>query len=173
MIDQTQTKCASNKCLHHWTMAALFITYRHNVYKKVPARCSWAPTFKFKFKMITLDLVFPKLNIQNLYIKNYVSKSMTPLITLIFKFIYLFVFIFDEFNTLVLRVIPRWETFSLQNSNGRKEGRKMFFLMMNTTHFIYGYMASDIIIMVKDHSDSKRGNLLPPHRLLFPIPETG
>ena len=23
--------------------------------------------------------------------------------------------------------------------------------------------------MVKDHSDSGRGNLLPPHRLLFPI----
>ena len=23
--------------------------------------------------------------------------------------------------------------------------------------------------MVKDHSDSERGNLLPPHRLLFPI----
>ena len=43
------------------------------------------------------------------------------------------------------------------------EGRKeMFYLMMHSTHFIYGYMASD---MVKDRSDSKRGNLLLPHIL--------
>ena len=27
--------------------------------------------------------------------------------------------------------------------------------------------------MVKDHSDSKRGNLLPPHGLLFPISSKG
>ena len=46
---------------------------------------------------------------------------------------------------------------------GRKE---MFYLMTHSTHFIYGYMASD---MVKDHSDSEKGNLLPPHRLLFLI----
>ena len=40
---------------------------------------------------------------------------------------------------------------------GRKEGRKeMFYLTTHSTHFIYGYMASDII-MVKDHSDSERG----------------
>ena len=56
----------------------------------------------------------------------------------------------------------------------------MFYLTTHLTHFIYGYMASDI--MVKDHSDSKRGNPLPPHGLLFPnikgsvictIPQTG
>ena len=40
---------------------------------------------------------------------------------------------------------------------GRKE---MFYLMTHSTHFIYGYMASD-------HSDSERGNPLPPHRLSF------
>ena len=44
----------------------------------------------------------------------------------------------------------------------------MFYLMMHSTHFIYGFMESDII-MVKDHSESERGNLLPPHGLLFPI----
>ena len=39
-----------------------------------------------------------------------------------------------------------------------------------STHFIYGYMASDI--MVKDHSE--RGNLQPlPHGLLFPISSKG
>ena len=27
--------------------------------------------------------------------------------------------------------------------------------------------------MVKDHSDSERGNPLPPHRLLFPISNKG
>ena len=53
------------------------------------------------------------------------------------------------------------------------EGRKeMFYLTTHSTHFIYGYMASDII-MVKDHSDSERRNPLPPHRLLFPISSKG
>ena len=42
----------------------------------------------------------------------------------------------------------------------------MFYLTTHSTHFIYGYMASD---MVKDHSDSERGNPLPPHELLFSI----
>ena len=44
--------------------------------------------------------------------------------------------------------------------------REMFYLTTHSTHFIYGYMASD---MVKDHSDNEKGNPLPPHRLLFPI----
>ena len=47
----------------------------------------------------------------------------------------------------------------------------MFYLMTRSTHFIYGYMVSDI--MVKDHSDSERGNLLLPHGLLFPINSKG
>ena len=49
----------------------------------------------------------------------------------------------------------------------------MFYLMTHSTYFIYGYMASDIIIMVKDHSDSEKGNPLPPRRLLFPINSKG
>ena len=49
-----------------------------------------------------------------------------------------------------------------------KEGRnEMFYLTTHSTHFIYGYMASDI--MVKDNSDSERGNQLLPHGLFFPI----
>ena len=48
----------------------------------------------------------------------------------------------------------------------------MFYLTKHSTHFIYGYMASDII-MVKDHSDRERGNPLPPHGLLFPISNKG
>ena len=52
------------------------------------------------------------------------------------------------------------------------EGRKeMFYLTTHSTHFIYGYMASDH--MVKDYSDSERGNPLPPIRLLFPISSKG
>ena len=46
----------------------------------------------------------------------------------------------------------------------------MFYLTTHSIHFIYGYMASD---MVKDHYDSERGNPLPPHRLLFPISSKG
>ena len=79
----------------------------------------------------------------------------------------------------------------------KKEGRKeMFYLSMYSTHFIYCYMASDIwkkegnVLfndtlntfylrlygvghMVKGHSDSERGNPLPPHGLLFPISSKG
>ena len=47
----------------------------------------------------------------------------------------------------------------------------MFYLTTHSTHFIYGYMASRH--MVKDHSDSERGNPLLPHRLLFPISSKG
>ena len=78
----------------------------------------------------------------------------------------------------------------------------MFYLMTHSTHFIYGYMASDIWLrtilivrernvlfndtlntfylrlygvrhMVKDHSDSERGNPLSPHRLLLSINSKG
>ena len=52
------------------------------------------------------------------------------------------------------------------------EGRKeMFYLTTHSTHFIYSYMASDI--MVKDHSDSEKGNPLSPHRLLISINSKG
>ena len=47
----------------------------------------------------------------------------------------------------------------------------MFYLTTHSTHFIYGYMASGI--MVKDHTDSERGNPLPPHGLLIPINSKG
>ena len=41
----------------------------------------------------------------------------------------------------------------------------MFYLRTHSTHFLlrlYG-----VRHMVKDHSDSEKGNPLPPHRLLF------
>ena len=47
---------------------------------------------------------------------------------------------------------------------GRKEGNVLFNDTLNTLYlWLYG-----IGLMVKDHSDSERGNLLPPHGLLFP-----
>ena len=52
----------------------------------------------------------------------------------------------------------------------RKEGRKSFiFDALNTFYLLlYG-----VRHMVKDHSDSERGNPLLPHRLLFPIKSKG
>ena len=46
-----------------------------------------------------------------------------------------------------------------------KEGNFLFNDALNIFYLrLYG-----VRHMVKDHSDSERGNLLPPHRLLFPI----
>ena len=47
----------------------------------------------------------------------------------------------------------------LHNTNTSRSRKEMFYLTTHSTHFIYGYMASDII-MVKDHSGSEKGN--PP-----------
>ena len=59
--------------------------------------------------------------------------------------------------------------------------REMIYLTTHSTHFIYGYMASDIWLrwlygvrhMVNYHSDSERGNPLPPHGLPFSIDSKG
>ena len=54
-------------------------------------------------------------------------------------------------------------------SSGRKEGNVLFNDALNTFYLqLYG-----VRHMVKDHSDSERGNPLPPHRLLFPISDKG
>ena len=56
-----------------------------------------------------------------------------------------------------------------QNKEGRKEGNVLFNDALNTFYTrLYG-----VGHMVKDHSYSKRGNPLPPHRLLFPISNKG
>ena len=51
-------------------------------------------------------------------------------------------------------------------SGSRKE---MFYLTTHSTHFIYGYMASDILSTIQ----IVRGNPLPSHGLLFPINSRG
>ena len=51
----------------------------------------------------------------------------------------------------------------------RKEGNVLFNDALTTFYLrLYG-----VRHMVKDHSDSYRGNPLPPHRLLFPISSKG
>ena len=53
--------------------------------------------------------------------------------------------------------------------NGRKEGNVVFNDALNTFYlWLYG-----IRHMVKDHTDSERGNPLPPHGLLIPISSKG
>ena len=62
------------------------------------------------------------------------------------------------------------------------EGRKEMFLFNNALNTFYLQLYG-VGHMVKDHSDSERGNPLPPHGLLFPsnskgsfkctIPQTG
>ena len=55
------------------------------------------------------------------------------------------------------------------NSPGSKEGNVLFNDTLNTFYLrLYG-----VRHMVKDHSDSKRGNLLSPHGLLFLISSKG
>ena len=50
-----------------------------------------------------------------------------------------------------------------------KEENVLFNDALNTFYLrLYG-----VRHMVKDHSDSEKGNMLPPHRLLFPINSKG
>ena len=60
-------------------------------------------------------------------------------------------------------------SFSSLTCEGRKEGNVLFNDALNTFYLrLYG-----VRHMVKDHSDSEKGNPLPPHRLLFPISSKG
>ena len=51
-------------------------------------------------------------------------------------------------------------------------GRKEMFLFNDALNTFYLRLYG-VRHMVKDHSDSKKGNPLPPHRLLFPINSKG
>ena len=56
-----------------------------------------------------------------------------------------------------------------KEDSGMKEGNVLFNDTLNTFYLrLYG-----VKHMVKDHSDSEKGNPLPPHRLLFPISSKG
>ena len=71
-----------------------------------------------------------------------------------------------------LLLFPSKDTdFGINNRALGQGTKEMFYLTTHSTHFIYGYMVKDI--MVKDHSDSERGNPLSSHGLLFPISSKG
>ena len=53
--------------------------------------------------------------------------------------------------------IDSWRLHTVYSIKCQRE-REMFYLTTHSTHFIYGYMASD---MVTDHSDSEKRNPLP------------
>ena len=55
-------------------------------------------------------------------------------------------------------------------SVGWKEENALFNNTLNTFYYLRLY---GVRHMVKDNSDSERGNLLLPHRLLFPISSKG
>ena len=59
--------------------------------------------------------------------------------------------------------------FSLKVLDIRKERKILFKDALNT----FNLQLHGVGHMVKDHSDSERGNLLPPHGLLFPINSKG
>ena len=62
------------------------------------------------------------------------------------------------------------DTFSTSNvPSGRKEGRKEGNVLFNDALNTFYLRLCGVRHMVKEHSDSEKGNLLPPHRLLFPI----
>ena len=53
---------------------------------------------------------------------------------------------------------------------GKKDGRNVLFKATLNTFYLRLY---GVRHMVKDHSDSERGNPLPPHGLLFSIDSKG
>ena len=63
-----------------------------------------------------------------------------------------------------------WRDHKLKPSvEGRKEGNVLFNDALNTFYLrLYG-----VRHMVKDHSDSEKGNPLPPHRICFTINSKG
>ena len=74
-------------------------------------------------------------------------------------FVIIFLYYFKCFSNLSVAL----------STPSRKEGNVLFNDALNTFYLrLYG-----VRHMVKDHSDSKRGNPLPPHRLLFPINSNG
>ena len=79
--------------------------------------------------------------------------------------------VYDYFTSLFLKTFLIVVTIDSKQYTEyiRKEGNVLFNDALNTFYLrLYG-----IRHMVKDHTDSERGNPLPPHRLLFPISSKG
>ena len=80
--------------------------------------------------------------------------------------------IFKHRNTIIFLNLQHLCTIHIEKNVSVKEReREMFYLTTHSTHFylrLYG-----VRHMVKDHSDSEKGNPLPPHRLLLSINSKG
>ena len=74
---------------------------------------------------------------------------------------------FKIFDIHISKRYPKVLVTLQEPETGRKE---MFYLMMHSTLYLRLYGVGH---MVKDHSDSKRENPLPPHGLLFLISSKG
>ena len=71
----------------------------------------------------------------------------------------------DTLNQSVFNGTSARKSYWLLGVKERKEGNVLFNDALNTSYlWLYG-----VKHMVKDHSDSKRGNPLPPYGLLFSI----
>ena len=72
-------------------------------------------------------------------------------------------------DTLVVRGAHSAMWLSAKMAGGRMEGNVLFNDTLNTFYSrLYG-----VGRMVKDHSDSEKGKMLPPHGILFPISGKG
>ena len=76
---------------------------------------------------------------------------------------------------------PRWIDPMTHNTKSRCSTTELHFapviqegnVLFNDALNIFCLRLYGVVHMVKDHSDSERGNPLPPHRLLFPISSKG
>ena len=75
------------------------------------------------------------------------------------------------------RLSSGYKCFSLVHIEGRKEEMKCFrkegIVLFNDALNTFYLRLYGVRNMIKDHSDSAKGNLLLPHRLLFPISSKG
>ena len=96
---------------------------------------------------------------------------LVPLNSVLFKTLFVSIYfrtpaVLFDLGRSVYQLEPRM---LLWSSMGRKEGNVLFNDALNTFYLrLYG-----VRHMVKDHSDSEKGNPLPPHRLLFSINSKG
>ena len=72
-------------------------------------------------------------------------------------------------HTLTHTLNTHTHTLNTHTHTEERKGNVLFNDALNTFYLrLYG-----VRHMVKDHSDSEKGNLLPPHRQLFPINSKG
>ena len=76
----------------------------------------------------------------------------------------------DYFLCIYIIITTNLTRVSLMKSLKDKKGRNVLFNDAINTFYLRVYGVGH---MVKDHSDSQRGNPLPPHGLLFPISSKG